>query len=369
MQIRNLGTRSGFQVPRANIGAMRLPPDFDEAVALIRRAIDAGMHYIDTSRGYGDSEKQLAQALKDGYREKVILSTKWSAWNGPIDASDDSSAECVRRRLEESMRWLEVDYLDFYQVWSISAREHYDQTMAKGGMLEGILQAKEDGLIGHLGFTTHDSPENILDYLEEAGWCEVILVSYNLLSQNYAPVLEAAHKKGIGTLVMNPMSGGLLARPSSVLDKLAEEVGAVSVPDMAIRYVLSNPNVDSLLCGMTKSADVDDTIAAAERPLFSAEQCERIETAVRELAPENVGACTGCEYCLPCPQEINIPAIMKQLYQFRYWGRKEAAQRGYDRLKGPRADACEQCGECEEKCTQKLPIMAEMEHALDLFGG
>ena len=76
----DFGTRCGFRVPRVNIGAMRFPQDIDEAVTLIRHAIDSGMVYIDTSRGYGDSEIKLGKALKNGYRQKVILSTKWSPW-------------------------------------------------------------------------------------------------------------------------------------------------------------------------------------------------------------------------------------------------------------------------------------------------
>ena len=214
------GLRSGFTVPRASMGTMRLPEDHDEAVALLRHAIDSGMKYIDTSRGYGESEIKIGKALKDGYREKVILSTKWCPWVMKVEESDDTSSDCMRKRIEESMTRLDVDYLDYYQIWNIDSREHYDQAIAKGGMLEGVQKAMSDGLVGHTGFTTHDNVENLLTYIEEVDWCEIILFTYNLLNQTYAPAIEAAHKKGIGTVIMNPVGGGILNNPSVFLNEL-----------------------------------------------------------------------------------------------------------------------------------------------------
>ena len=225
MNLCDFGQRSGHKVPRISIGAMRFPKDTDVAVSLLRYAIDRGMRYIDTSRGYGESEWIIGFALKDGYRDKVILSSKWSPWNMMVDPSDDTSSDCVRRRIEESLKRLDVDYLDYYQVWSINKREQYDKVVAKGGMVEGMLKAKKEGLVGHLGFTTHDSVENLLTYIEEADWCEVLLTTYNLINIQYAPVIEAAHAKGIGTLIMNPVGGGRLAEKSPVLMALAKEVG------------------------------------------------------------------------------------------------------------------------------------------------
>jgi len=367
MRVRSFGARSGFEVPSASIGAMRLPKDVDEAVALIRYAIDSGMRYIDTSRGYGESEWLLGQALKDGYREKVILSTKCSPWIMKVQPTDEPSADCTRRRIEESMCRLGVDYLDFYQVWNIDSREHYDAAVKKGGMVDGVLQAKEDGLVGHIGFTTHDSVENLSTYIDEADWCEIILFTYNLMNRTYAPVIEKAHSKGIGTLIMNPVGGGRLANPSSVLLKLAEEVGAASVPDMAVRYVLSNPNVDTILCGMQKISDVDDTIASSKRQPFTDQQMTRIDAFLDDISEKRAAFCTGCRYCLPCPQGIDIPAIMNIVFDDRSWGMHELAKRTYRGMGGSKADACTQCGACEKACTQKLSIMEMMAYAAKAY--
>ena len=235
MDLRKFGNRTGLEVPRVSIGGMRLPRDVDEGVAVIRHAIDSGMRYIDTSRGYGESEFVIGLALQDGYRQRVLLSTKCSPWIQKIQGGDAPTADCVRHRIEESMRRLRVDYLDFYQVWNIDNREHYDQAVARGGMVEGILKAKAEGLVRHTGFTTHEDVPALLTYIQEADWCEVMLMTYNLLTRKYAPTIEAAHKKGIGTIVMNPVGGGKLAENSPVLSELAREVGAASVADMAVR--------------------------------------------------------------------------------------------------------------------------------------
>ena len=367
MKNRPLGKRSHFEVAPVSIGAMRLPQDVGEAVALIRHAIDSGMKYIDTSRGYGESEWLLGQALKDGYREKVILSTKCSPWIMKVQADDEPSAGCVRRRIDESMRRLGVDYLDFYQIWNIDSREHYDAAVKKGGMVEGVLKAKEDGLVGHLGFTTHDSVENILTYIDEADWCEIILFTYNLLNRTYAPAMEKAHRKGIGTLVMNPVGGGRLTNESPVLLELAGEVGAVSIPDLAVRYILSDPNVDTILCGMQKPSDVDDSIASADRPRFTDEQMARVNGFLDDMSEKRAAYCTGCRYCLPCPQGIDIPAIMNVVFDDRYWGMQELAKRTYRGMGGAKAEACTQCGACEKACTQKLSVMEMMAYAAEAY--
>jgi len=364
MKLRPLGSRSGFNVPAANIGGMRLPGNIDEAVALLRHAIDSGMRYIDTSRGYGDSEIKIGKALKDGYREKVILSTKWSPWVTKIDPADDTSADCTLKRIEESMKRLDVDYLDYYQVWNIDSREHYDQAVAKGGMVDGIRKAIDRKLVGHTGFTTHDKAENVIEYVKETDWCEIILFTYNILNPTYEKAIEAAHAKGIGTIIMNPVAGGLLGHESPVLKGLAEKVGAKTIPELAIRFLASNPAITTLISGISKTADVDDTITAVNCGPFTPDQMAMIRNVVGDIYATSKGFCTGCRYCMPCSKEIDIPAIMNMNAQYRFWGFQDTAKVWYRDLKSPKADACSHCGKCEEKCTQHLHIMDEMEYAI-----
>jgi len=355
---------------------MRLPEDMDEAAALIRHAIDASqcpgspaLPYIDTSRGYGDSELRFARALKDGYREKVFLSTKYAPWSlKPEDLEGGTLADFTRRQIDVQLGRLEVEYLDFYQAWSINKKEHYEAVIRQGGMLEGIRRAMDEGLVRHTGFTTHASVEDLLELIPQADWAEVILFTYNLLNTRYAPAIACAHELGIGTIVMNPVGGGKLAEASPVLMDLARDVGAKSVPEMAVRWVITNEHVDTIVSGISKPSDVDDTIAAVEAGPFSKEQMGVIRAFQEKVAPDETGFCTGCQYCMPCPEEINIPAIMSCIYEDRYWGLTESAAKRYQGMRAGRADACTQCGECEEKCTQSLAIMEELEYAQQKYG-
>ncbi len=363
MELRDFGLRNGLQVAPASIGAMRLPRDVDDAIELIRHAIDAGMRYIDTSRGYGESEWIVGRALKDGYREKVILSTKCSPWITKIRPDDEPTADRTRRRIEESMLRLDVEVLDYYQVWNIDSREHYDAAVAKGGMLEGIQRAMNEGLVRHTGFTTHDTVENLLDYIQEVDWCDIILFTYNMLNQRYAPAIQAAHEKGIGTIIMNPVAGGKLAQESRVLEDLASRVGVGSAPELAVRYVLSNPHVTTLINGITKLGDVDSTVRAAEAGPLSTDQMAMIQAFIESVDKEKQGLCTSCKYCMPCPSGINIPAIMNCIYDERHLGLAKAAKHRYQNMRQAKADACTQCGQCEEKCTQKLAIIEQLAYA------
>ncbi len=363
------GKRCGLRVPRTSLGGMRLPGDVDQAVAVIRHAIDAGMVYIDTSRGYGDSEIKIGKALRDGYRERVLLSTKWAPWITHIEPSDDASADCVLRRIEESMRRLDVDVLDFYQVWNLHTPEQYEQTRRPGGFLDGVRRARERGLVRHIGLTSHWQPEELEGMLGEMDWCEVLLVSYNVLNQSYAGVLAKARELGIGTIVMNPVAGGRFAENSAVFQPLLEQLGAVSCADLAIRYVLSNPDVDTLISGINKVADVDDTLASAARPRFTVAQCGAVAAFIEGLSRRKVGFCTGCGYCMPCPQEVNIPQVMEAIYNERFLGFHGNAVAQHHQIgsvpwiKGKNAAACTACGECVAKCTQHLPIPDEMAFA------
>lgn len=359
------GTRSGFTVKDVSIGGMRLPQDSAVAVELVRHAIDSGMTYIDTSRGYGESEFVIGRALKDGYREKVVLSTKCSPWIKKVDDSDDGSADSVRRRIDESMLRLDVEYLDFYQVWNVNSKDAWELANKKGGMVEGIRRARDEGLVKHIGFTTHEKPDALLGYLDQADWCEIILMTYNLLNREYEAPLQKAHELGIGTIVMNPVGGGRLTEESPVLSSLCEQVGAADLADLAVRFVLSNPNVDTILCGMTKKSDVDATFSSANARRFSEAEMEAINAFVANLSRENVQFCTSCQYCMPCPTGIQIPRIMSAIYNERFLGLSKSAEQMFKgATREIAASACIECGKCEEKCTQSLPIIKELKWAV-----
>jgi uncharacterized protein len=362
------GKRSGLNVYPVSIGAMRLPEDEQQAIALLRQAIDANMVYIDTSRGYGDSEIKVGKALKDGYRQKVILSTKWSPWVKKIASDDDTSAECAYRRLCESMERLDVDYLDFYQIWSVHSLESWKEATQKGGMLEGIQRAKDEGLVGHIGFTTHDTPENVSRYIDEADWCEAILFTYNMLNPTYKEVIAKAHEKGIATTVMNPVAGGMFAEGSDVLDGAVKTAVDIEDPiEAAHRYLKGDENVDMIICGIAKPSDITSTLANYQKPGLTAEQRTSIEMEMAKLTGESKGFCTQCKYCMPCPAKINIPGMMQVVYYDKFLQTPKKAKEDFGWLILPENGChcappteCTECGQCEQKCTQKLNIIEQM---------
>jgi hypothetical protein len=372
----DFGRRSGLKVHPVGIGAMRLPEDVEKAVLLLRQAIDAGMIYIDTSRGYGDSEIKVGKALKDGYRSKVILSTKWCPWNLMVQPDDDMSADCAYKRLLESMKRLDVDYLDFYQLWSINNEEQYIQTTRKGGMLDGILRAMKEGLVRHTGFTTHDRPENISRYIDEADWCEAILFTYNMLDRTYETVLAKAHQKGIATVVMNPICGGVFAQDSEpIKNAVRAALGINDVVEAAHRWLKGNENIDAILCGIEKPYDITSTLANYEKQPLTAQQRKRLEEEFGRISQKSTGFCVNCGYCLPCPAEINIPGFMHASYFSEFLKVDKRARGIYswqlnpsNALKSADPDQCNECGKCEQKCTQRIKIMEMLRILKGKFG-
>lgn len=365
MQHRPLGTRSGLEVAEISIGAMRLPKEGNEGVKMLRHAIDSGMCYVDTSFTYigGESEVMVGRAAQDEYRDKIHVSTKFHTGH---HKNGEFTADLAYEQIKTQMKRMKLDCLDFFQIWGLNSVEMWEAVTKPGGFVDGIKRAMDEGLVRHTGFTTHLLPEDLNPMLEEADWCEVVLVGYNMLDRTREESLALCKQLGIGTLVMNPVAGGKLSGTSTVLQEIVDKVGTESLADLAIRYVLANPNVDSSVCGMTRMSDVDDSIASAERGPLTAEQVDMVNEFIGTRSRENAAFCTACEYCMPCPEEIKIPKIMGCIYDDKYLGLTESAIKEY-RAKWTgekKAESCTACKQCEEKCPQNLKIADEMQYAL-----
>lgn len=368
MELKPLGLRCGLPVPPISIGTARLPHDREAAAILIRAALDAGMRLIDSSRTYDDSELKVALALKNGYRERAVVSAKWSPWAVKVDPDDLPTASCARKRLEEQLHRLQVDYVDLYMIWLINIPEHYHSATAPGGLLEGILRAQDEGLVRHIGFSSHDTPQNICAYMRKSDWCEVVMVSYNLINHHNAYVLRQAQELGIGTLVMNPVGGGKFAQPSRVLNALVRKTGVSSAAELAIRYIMNNPNADSMLSGIAKHADIDDGVRCVECGPLDVEQMRFMHDMLDSIDEKARHFCTACGYCMPCPQGVDIPGVMACLERQLFWDLSDSARKKYRMLRGNDAAKCIGCGSCLSKCTQHLPVPDEMRAACRIFG-
>ncbi len=374
MQYREFGN-TGVKISALGFGAMRLPTkqgegkavfDHEESIRVIHRAFELGVNYIDTAPYYCEKESEIivGKALK-GWRNKVYLSTK-----NPIE--DDSGAH-YRERLENSLRKLDTDYIDFYHMWGISWAKYEEKIIKEKGPLYEALKAKEEGLIRHLSFSFHDEPQNLFKLID-TGLFETVLCQYNLLDRSNEAAIAHARQKGLGVVVMGPIGGGRLGNPSAVINNLLP--GKIkSSAEIALRFVITNPNVSCALSGMGSMQMVEENAAiASNESQLSESELEAVSRSLEEHKKLADLYCTGCEYCEPCPQDVNISVNFSLMNLHRVYGLTDYAKEEYKKfgkfpwMPGKQASACIECGLCEDKCPQKLPIRKQLKETAEALG-
>ena len=353
---------TGLQISRLGFGSMRLPMrmedgksvvDEDRAIAMIHRAFELGVNYIDTALFYceGLSEIAVGKALK-GWRDKVSLSTKL-----PFEKS-------LPETLEIQLRKLDTDYIDFYHFHGIGdwffTHERHDETVREA------LKAKEEGLIRNLSFSFHDKPA-VMKKLVDVGIFSSVLCQYNLLDRSNEEGLAYAKAHGLGTAVMGPVGGGRISgMPPAVAQRFGVRVR--SSAELALRFVMTNPNVSVALSGMSTIEQVEENAAVASNaaPLSPAE-LDGVRAAMEENRRMSDLYCTGCNYCAPhCPQGVVISRVFELMNYHRVYGITQFAREQYNAIgNGPsskdhKADECIECGVCEEHCPQKIEIRKQL---------
>ncbi len=368
MQYREYGN-TGKMITALGFGAMRLPDDEDYAVEVMQHYLDLGGNLIDTARAYGNSEKLVGRAIK-GRRDQLYLSTKNHSMG-----QKEYTPDLWKQYMEQSFETLGVDRIDFYHAHSVTWEQISGPFQEPGGPLEICQQALDEGIISHLCFSSHDSPENIIKIID-TGFFDGMIVQYNILDNLQAfgshghstgtsnePAIAHAHEKGMGVLIMGPVAGGrlLMGDPKQLKKMLTKTT--TTIPDLAIRYVLANPAVTAALSGMNTVKMVDENVASAshEEPLSEAEY-QDINAMIQRYEKLAELYCSGCEYCLPCPQGINIPRIFEAMNYHRVWGLTQHARSIYQGIE-PNAEACVECGQCEEKCPQNIPIIQRLKES------
>lgn len=365
MQYRVLG-RTGLKVSALGFGTMRFKMvdghvDQDLAVEVLHRAMDLGVNYFDSAVGYCNSESEmtLGKALK-GRREGKVISTKYPPWGRSLTADD------CRQIVEQSLSRLDIDCIDIYHMHGMDW-ETFQKVNAKGAAMQAARKAKEEGLVKHLAFSFHDDPQRMIDIVEAAPDLDVVTCQYNLLDRRNEKSMEVVHDLGLGVVVMGPLAGGRLGFPSERLQGVLPGK-SMSSPELALRFVLSNPNVSVALSGMNTVEMVEENVATAgvETPLTE-DEMRRIAAMIEENRRLAELYCTGCEYCLPCPNKVAIPEIFRLMNLHRVWGLTDAARERYAELGSADppgdASACVECGQCEEKCPQKIPIIEQLKES------
>ncbi len=364
MQYRRFG-RLDFQVSALGFGCMRLPVlgsqeriDEPQAIRLIRRAIDCGLNYLDTAYPYhgGNSERVVGKALQDGYRRKVWLATKLPSWLVKEQADFD-------RFLNEQLARLRTDTIDCY-LFHILDRRNWPRVRDLGG-LEWAQRAIADGRIRHLGFSFHDEYPLFRQIVDASDRWEFCQIQYNYMDseiQAGRKGLRYAASRGLAVVVMEPLQGGnLAAAPPAQVQALWDGARRRRSPaDWALQWLWDQPEVATVLSGMSAMEQVQQNLASAEAARAGSllpeerELVERVREAFQALRPV---PCTSCFYCLPCPRGVDIPENFGLYASGVTYGRLEEARRAYSSLpEGMRASRCEQCRECEERCPQGIRI-------------
>jgi len=377
MKYRRFG-RLDWQSSVLGFGAMRLPIvgndaakiDEPEATKMIRYAIDHGLNYVDTAYVYhrGNSEGFLSRALKDGYRQKIKLATKMPSWL--INTRED-----MNKHLNEQLARLQLDSVDFYLLHGLE-KERW-QKLTELNVLEWAETKMKEGKFKHLGFSFHDDLEAFKSIIDSYDGWTLAQIMYNYMDENYQAGMEGlkyAASKGLAVVIMEPIAGGRLAvKPSEPIQKIWDEADVKRTPaEWALSWVWNHPEVSVVLSGMSTMSQVVENVRSADHaePDSLAEKELRLVARVAEKYRESgfVG-CTGCRYCQPCPQGVNIPEIIALYNEFYIRNRDDAIKSKYWEHITPESQAkrCQRCGECEKLCPQQLPVRDIMSRAALLF--
>jgi len=377
MHYRRFG-RLDWEASVLGFGAMRLPiigDDFGkideaEATKMIRFAIDHGVNYIDTAYPYhsGNSEAFLGRALQDGYREKVRIATKMPTWL--VHAKED-----MDKYLDEQLGRLKMDHVDFYLLHGMNAERW--QNLTKLGVFKWAERKMDEGKFGCLGFSFHDEYsvfKNMIDAYDGWALCQVM---YNYMDADYqagARGIRYAASKGLAVVVMEPIAGGRLALKSH------KEIEAIwkggdkkrKPAEWALLWVWNNPDVTVALSGMSTMNQVRENVRTASyaKPRSLSPKELTLYTQVADKYRQyGFIQCTGCRYCQPCPNGVDIPEIMSLYNEFYMKDRNDEVKAKYKAHITPEKGAkrCTKCGKCEELCPQHLPIKETMNRASFIF--
>ncbi len=375
MLYRNFG-KTGKEVSILGFGCMRLPILDDKpekineplATEMLHYAIDHGVNYVDTAYPYhkGMSEIAVGNALKDGYRDQVYLSTKLPSWLVQKKEDFDSF-------LDEQLKKLQTDRIDFYLLHGL--HRNFWEKLLNLDVFEFLDSAVEDGKIGHVGFSFHDELEFFKEIVDSYKW-DFSQIQYNYIDQEFQAGRAGLHYAAdkMGTVIMEPLRGSCLT------DNIPLDIQAIwdkspvkrSLAEWALLFLWDQPEVDVVLSGMSKMEHVVDNINIAEKGhanVLTDDERNLIEEVRETYSARMHAGCTSCNYCMPCPHGVYIPLNLNLLNDTYIYKNMQKPSGNYSFLiaKGMSASFCNQCGACEEACTQNLQIMEYLKEAVETF--
>ena len=371
MKYRNFG-KLGIQGSAFGLGCMRFNGaasgdsiiDEEKAISLIRRAIDGGVTYMDTAYVYLDrtSEIVLGKALQDGYREKVTIATKM-----PADLVHNR--EEMQALLDEELKKLQTDHIDFYLMHGID-KEKWEYFKSIGAP-QFFDDMKKAGKIRYKCFSFHAPYEEFEYIIKDYDW-DMVQIQYNFMNEDYqagTKGLELAGSLGIPVVIMEGLLGGRLAKAPDNVQALYDAFPVKRSPvEWAFRWLCNHPQIATVLSGCNEEAQIDDNLRIFDtvEPGIMSEEELKLMSDVRDayLSRMRIG-CTGCRYCMPCPNGVNIPGIFAAWNDVSLYSADLAQHFGLNMIRknGEGADNCVACGACEAACPQHLPVIDALQEA------
>lgn len=363
--------RYGKEISQLGFGCMRFPKkggsiDYDATEKLLMHAIEQGVNYYDTAYIYPGSEECLGKLLaKNNVREKVYIATKLPQYLM-------KSAAQIDKTFKEELSRLQTNYVDYYLMHMFTDYAEWEHLQSLG-IEEWIKAHKADGSVRNVGFSYHGDTTMFLKLLDAYDW-DFCQIQYNYLdetSQAGRIGLEAAYKKGIPVIIMEPLRGGKLVQLPEAANKLLRESDKKYTPaQLGLRWLWNQPGVTCILSGMSSMEMVVENIKTASEAVvgdFTEEDFAIVENVKKIIKEKEKVGCTGCRYCMPCPKGVDIPGNF-YYYNLMYIDKKTSARFEFAQNMGLRtepgfASQCINCGKCEKHCPQHLPIREKLKEA------
>ncbi|MCL2426981.1 MAG: aldo/keto reductase [Oscillospiraceae bacterium] len=334
--------------------------DEEKAIPLLKAAYDAGINYFDTAHFYCHFKSQttLGKALKLMDRSNVMVATK-------IPLDEVHSTVDFRRMLDLQLSLLDTEYIDFYHFHGIN-KDVFDKKVMGFGLKKEVQNALDEGLIKHISFSYHGDVNDIPYIVETFEIFSSILLQYNLLDRSHEESIDYLANKGIGVVAMGPVAGGRLSMPSVLSEKLLGK--NISTPELAMRFVLGNNNVSCALSGMSDLEMLNSNLKVADidEPMTK-DEFNKATLMMEELKKLSDLYCTGCDYCLPCPQGIEISKIFNAFTYHNVYGLSDEAKNMWKNIGGATVSDCTNCGICSDKCPQHIKIPEKLKETAEIL--